>query len=400
MRTDETVLSLGSQIVRLSCLIALFSCARSTDPTPPSSTVNADLLNQVIENHASGVYQSWVNVHEAAQTLDEAIQVFVNAPSEETLSVAKEAWIAGRILYGPTEVFRFQGGPIDGPDGPEGLINAWPLDEAYIDYSVDVPTSGIIQDVVSWGEITPELLVELNERDGEENIATGWHAIEFLLWGQDLDPDGPGARPHTDYLVDGGTDNADRRAAYLQITSALLVAHLAPLVEAWEPERTDNYRATFVADPEVALASILTGMGMLAGDELAGERITVAWETFDQEDEQSCFSDTTHLDIIGNASGIQQAWTGTLGGTEGPGPVDWLEAHDPDTATEMESALHQMMTAVEAIPVPFDSAIRATDEGPQNNNAVEMAIRALEHQAQITIQSAEALGLRINLEGG
>jgi putative iron-regulated protein len=377
----------------------MVSCARSSPLPAESQPSESSLLSRVAENHAEGVYQSWLAVHLAAVELDLAVQELVEGPSEATLSRAREAWTAGRALYGPTEVFRFQGGPIDGPEGPEGLINAWPLDEAYIDYSIDVPTSGIIQDVVTWGEITPELLVELNERDGEENIATGWHAIEFLLWGQDLDPQGPGSRPHTDYSMGGGALNADRRAAYLQVTTALLVSHIEPLVQAWEPDQTDNYRARFVADPEAALGSILTGMGMLAGDELAGERIAVAWETRDPEDEQSCFSDTTHLDIIGNASGIQQAWMGTLAGSEGPGPAVWLESLSPEAALAMKDSLTQMMAAVEAIPAPFDQAIQAPDDSPERA-AVEQAIEALEAQAAATVTASEVLGLRINLEGG
>ena len=397
---DGVVLGTGS-VRGLWCaawLASIVGCAKTPSPGVPPQT-DLSLLSEVVENHAEGVYQSWKGVHLAAVELELAVQEFVEGPSEETLEQARSAWIDGRELYGPTEVFRFQGGPIDGPEGPEGLINAWPLDEAYIDYSIDVPTSGIIQDVVTWGQITPELLVELNERGGEENIATGWHAIEFLLWGQDLDPQGPGARPHTDYLIDGGAPNADRRAAYLKVTTALLVSHLEPLVQAWEPDRTDNYRARFVADPEAALGSILTGMGMLAGDELAGERMAVAWETRDPEDEQSCFSDTTHLDIIGNASGIQQAWTGALAGSAGPGPADWLESLAPEAALAMEASLVQMMAAVEAIPAPFDQAIQAPDDSP-DRVAVEHAIESLERQAQATVAASEVLGLQINLEGG
>jgi putative iron-regulated protein len=53
--------------------------------------------------------------------------------------------------------------------------------------------------------ITPSLLAEtLHEADGvEANVATGYHAIEFLLWGQDLNGHGVGAgnRPWTDYAA-------------------------------------------------------------------------------------------------------------------------------------------------------------------------------------------------------
>ena len=80
-------------------------------------------------------------------------------------------------------------------DGPEGLINAWPLDEAYIDYVEGDPAAGVVNDPDTYPTIDAELLTSLNEQGGEANISTGWHAIEFLLWGQDLSTDGPGDAP-------------------------------------------------------------------------------------------------------------------------------------------------------------------------------------------------------------
>ena len=59
----------------------------------------------------------------------EALGRFAAAPSGAGLVSARETWLAAREWYGLTEAFRFYGGPIDGDDGPEGRINAWPLDE-------------------------------------------------------------------------------------------------------------------------------------------------------------------------------------------------------------------------------------------------------------------------------
>ena len=93
----------------------------------------------------------------AAEALHDAIDAFVAGPTDATLQAAKDAWLAGRRLYGPTEVFRFYDGPIDNPDdGPEGQINAWPMDEAYVDYADGDPEAGIVNDVASVPEITDE----------------------------------------------------------------------------------------------------------------------------------------------------------------------------------------------------------------------------------------------------
>ena len=120
----------------------------------------------------------------------------------ENLDAAKEAWLTARDEYGPTEAFRFYGGPIDNEEtGVEGLVNAWPLDEAYIDYVDGDPEAGIVNNPDEHPTIDADALVAANEQGGEANVSTGWHAIEFLLWGQDLSADGPGARPVEDYTT-------------------------------------------------------------------------------------------------------------------------------------------------------------------------------------------------------
>src|SRR3546814_14365009 len=92
------------------------------------------------------------------------------------------------------------------------------------DWSSDVCSSDLIRlngKTVDASKITKQLLAETLQEFGgvEANVATGYHAIEFLLWGQDLNGTGPGAgeRPWTDYSRAACTHgNCDRRAAYLR----------------------------------------------------------------------------------------------------------------------------------------------------------------------------------------
>jgi len=137
-----------------------------------------------------------------------AINAFLANPSAETQQTAQKAWRAAREFYGTTEAFRFYGGPIDDDNGPEGRINAWPMDESFVDKVEGNAEAGLINDRSF--AISKEAIAGQNERGGEENIATGYHAIEFLLWGQDLRTTGPGNRAFTDF-VDGKAPNADRR---------------------------------------------------------------------------------------------------------------------------------------------------------------------------------------------
>src|SRR4029077_6404746 len=109
----------------------------------------------------------------------------------------------------------------------------------------------------------------------QTNVSTGYHAIEFLLWGQDLKGliGGAGERPASDYDPSACTHgNCARRAAYLKAASDLLGLDME--------EITADWRAGGKAGAELlakgndgALAEILTGLGSLTFGEMAGERM-------------------------------------------------------------------------------------------------------------------------------
>ncbi|MEZ4408376.1 MAG: imelysin family protein [Polyangiales bacterium] len=250
-------------------------CGASDDGASTPSAVPSAEAAPVVARYVAGVRGSYEQTAQAATAMQTAVGAFLDAPSEQTLTAARQAWIAAREPYGQTEAFRFYGGPIDdeAAGNLEGRINAWPMDENFVDYVMGMPGSGIINDLAGTPTITRDALVMANERGGEENIATGWHAIEFLLWGQDMNANGPGARPYTDYLTSGGTAaNQERRREYLRLVTAQLVDDLTTVRDAWAPGSTTNYAAGFGTDTTVALRRMLTGMGSLSGAELAGER--------------------------------------------------------------------------------------------------------------------------------
>ena len=359
---------------------------------------SVDDKHDVVENYAAGVHAAYEASLASATEMDAAIDALVATPTEATLEAAKQAWLAARDDYGLTEAFRFYGGPIDDEEtGPEGLINAWPLDEAYIDHVEGDETAGIVNDPDTYPTIDAELITSLNEQGGEANISTGWHAIEFLLWGQDLSADGPGARPVADYTE---AAHADRRLTYLTVTSDLLLEHLRQLVEAWEPD-ADNYRTQFVAqEPDAALSDIITGVGELTRGELAGERMSVAYEERSQEDEHSCFSDNTTADLVANAKGIQMVITGTYPGAagEGPGLMTLIESADEEAASALTSSLTAAVAALEAIPAPFDQHLAdgVPDDDP-GRASVLAGIDALDVQADALVAAAESIGVTVEV---
>ena len=376
--------------------VYLVSC--SPEKNISAKVENLDLA-QVVKTYSEIVYSTYVDSHAAAKKMSKSINEFLDSPSEQSFIAAKESWISARLPYLQTEVYRFYGGPIDDEDGPEGLLNAWPMDEAYVDYVKGAPDSGIINDDKAYPEITKDLLISLNEKDGEENISCGYHAIEFLLWGQDFQTNGPGERPHTDYTT---AANADRRKEFLKITVSLLLENLESLVNEWVPSKA-NYRSNFLKeDSLVAIQKILSGMTLLSGFELAGERLLVAYESRAQEDEHSCFSDTTHNDAIYDIVGIINVWSGTykaLDGTkiEGPGIRALATDQDPALGSKIDKALMSALDKSKAIPTPFDQAILAKD-GSESRKAIINLIEELENVADGFVTIAKNSGINVSKE--
>ena len=361
---------------------------------PLGAQAQARVDAQAVSRHYAALVQaSYEDAFGAAQALQQAVTAFTAAPSAEGLAAARQAWLAAREWYGQTEAFRFYAGPIDDDKGPEGRLNAWPLDESYVDYVKGKPTAGFINDrkVV----ISKANLMRLNERGGEENIAAGWHAIEFLLWGQDQDPNGPGKRSFEDY-VDGKAPNADRRRLALQTMTELLIDDLRGLVAAWAPEAR-NYRAGFERGGQESVRRIIVGLGSLSRGELAGERMEVALNTQDQEDEHSCFSDNTHRDVVTNALGIRNVWTGEYRRRDGsllqgPSLRQLVAQADPALAERATTQIATSVSRAEAIPAPFDRAIIGGKDAP-GRQKIQATIDSLVQQSKDLVAAANAVGI-------
>lgn len=387
--------ALTTALVLSSVSLAVFpALAASAAPTPTSAASHLGAVSPatVAGHYATLVHANYSDTLAAAKDMHTAVAAFVKAPSAEGMQQARKAWLAAREFYGQTEAFRFYGGPIDDDNGPEGQINAWPMDEAYVDYVQGKPKAGMVNNPKL--KITKAALLKANERGGEENISTGWHAIEFLLWGQDLSETGSGNRSFEDYVVGKGA-NAERRTRYLSVATELLVDDLSGLVKAWAPNNAKNYRAKFEKGGQESVRKIIVGLGSLSRGELSGERMEVALNSQDQEDEHSCFSDNTHRDIATNAKGIQNVWLGQYqqrdGSTlQGPSLRDLVAAKDAALAEKTTAQVSASVAGAEAIPAPFDQAIA---KGAAGRPAIEKTVASLVAQSELLTASASAVGI-------
>jgi putative iron-regulated protein len=328
--------------------------------------------------------------------------------------------LISRESYGQTEAFRLSNGPIDAEEGwvadsygaLEGQLNAWPLDENMIDYTIDADgkrTSGNIIDtvgkfnpggedstVVDVTKITVDAITALNENGGEANVATGYHAIEFLLWGQDQDysnflKDGITSGPLTagNRLLSDFTSDKDapRRLAYLQAAANKIVADLEVIKGAWNKDINGTnglYRAAFLGnltgdeaakniDSKEALKQVIAGLGVFIKSELANERIAVAVLTPSEEDEHSCFSDNTHRDILTNYLGFKNLLTSTYNGKKYG--VALIDAVDSDS----KSRITKLMSSVEA-------KINSIDEIAKTKEHFDYQIKPTSSQAKVIVK--------------
>ena len=359
-----------------------------------------------------------------ARSLSAAIDAMIAAPTADTLSAARDAWRAARVPYQQTEAFRFGNAIVD---DWEGKVNAWPLDEGLIDY-VD-PSYGTESDenvlytanvianpnftlngaTIDASVITTELIADkLQEAGGiEANVATGYHAVEFLLWGQDLNGTGPGAgnRPATDFdpkACTGG--NCERRVAYLQAAVGLLVGDLAWMADQWT-EAGEARKAL----GDTGVAAILTGMGSLSYGELAGERIKLGLLLHDPEEEHDCFSDNTHNSHYYDVVGIRNVYLGRyerVDGSEvsGASVSDLVKAKSPEADAALRQALDRTVEAAEALRrraaggEAYDQMIGEGNE--DGNKAVDALVAALTAQTRAIEGAVQALGLSaIQFEG-
>jgi putative iron-regulated protein len=345
-----------------------------------------------VKTYAAIAGASYADAVTSARALAGAIDGLLAGPSPATLDGARRAWLAARKPYAQTEVFRFCDGPID---GLENWINTWPIDENYVESGASGERMGLLDDSGRYPELSAEVLASLNMQEGETSVSTGFHVLEFLLWGRDENPAGPGDRPYTDFLEDG-LQLRERRRSYVRSAAALLVVQLEQVAGAWAADGVANYRAQLLAQPPaVALGRAVKGMGSLSGPELSGERLTVPYETKNQENEHSCFSDSTHADLVGDALGIQNLCLGRYrraGGSSvtGLGVCEALETLAPEPAARLRRQTAASLAALQAIPEPFDRAILGTDEA-EGRVAIASAIEALRAQTDTLALLAQAL---------
>ncbi len=405
--------------------------APSTPPaaaSAPAPKAAAPKQRDVVVFYADLAQAMYTNSYLAAKEMQVAINAFIANPSADTQLAARNAWKKARDPYQITEGFRFGNSIVD---DWEGNVNAWPLDEGLIDY-VDTKSYGTSSDenplytaniiaskslrigkkTIDLTKITPQLLHQLNSAAGvEANVASGWHAVEFLLWGKDLHGTarGAGERPWTDYDLKNCTNkNCDRRAEYLRVATDTLVSDLKEMSDDWGAKGKARV-ALLKKKDKAGLAVIFTGLGSLTYGELAGERMKLGLLLHDPEEEQDCFSDNTHNSHYYDEIGIQDIYYGRftkIDGTtmSGPSVADLVRAADPKIADEIDAKMKEALAKLKVIKDTADSGemfydMMLAEGNDKGNKMIQDGVDALVAQAHAIERGVAALKIQIKVEG-
>lgn len=363
-------------------------------------------------NYVEMAYAAYQDSLNSALILQKSIQELLATPTNERLAAAKNAYKLARIPYQQTEIMRWDtditiasdlqknGGPVS-VDEWEGQVNAWPLDEQAIDYVQGNGDAGIINKKEG-APISIDYLISQNGVGGEANVTTGFHAIEFLLWGQDLNGTnaGAGQRSVDDFKSDASgqcsANNCDRRRAYLEAVTQLLVTDLEVMSREWSPtaaKQSGSLAYNFLTSKD-AIRYMLFAMKSMATDELASARMNEGLDGRDPEQEHDCFSDLSHLAIYYNFQGIRNAFYGGYQTTAGKYVTgaslgDYIHQQSPaifkefdDAFNGIEQNMHIVFAAGEkkSDPIRFDQIIAQPDDAIERSAAINALYQLVDLQ--------------------
>lgn len=353
----------------------------------------ADAIDAVLRQHARLAHATWHDCLVLARRLQKAVEDFLANPAEKRLQQARRAWLDARPWQ--AQAVALVDDVSDEDRRRRARINPWPMDEGVVDYVEGDDGSGLISDIDV--PLTRERLLALHRHDADEHVVLGWHAIEFMLWGQDTRDDGPGERPHTDF-IEGERAHAGRRRQYLSLVSRMLVDDLQAQERAWAPGVAGNAHARFVTGGARALQRLLGALVHASGNELGAGQVEAVLASQDPEDEQSTFADASHLDLAFGVLGVQNVWWGRYRPLAGPrlqgaSPAALLHAADPALAMRLDGQMELSLALAQGIRPPFEQLVLA-DEGSTAHQQLKGLLESLQLQSRDLARVAGALGLK------
>ena len=312
-------------VLRLICAISLVCLAACS----PKQTEEASKPSTVIKFDSSAfsaqvgieAYTSLSRANRSAQVMDSKLASFMHHPNPMSQEEITQSWRQAYDDFLASLIFAYL--PIqDPPDWHTQRIaysdllvqlDSWPIEGGYIDYIQGYPFSGIVNDLTL-------VIDEKNIRSQHgftdpSNASLGYHAIEFMFWGQE------GKRSAHDFFPQENTapvpindaeeslhnddeqdindeglrhageslhipQNHNRRRQYTKLLSEILQKDLHRIQRRWEV--SSGYYAQLLqqSSPENTLQAALIAGQRFISEELLQKRFQLTSSEFSNSSQQ------------------------------------------------------------------------------------------------------------------
>ena len=305
------------------------ACSKDNGPTEPTENNDYSLIVSDFANKV--VVAIYADLSTQAETLNSAVTLYRDSPSQENLNATCEAWKATRAPWESGEAFLF------GPAAYLSLdpsMDSWPLDKAQLD---EVLKSDF--------ELTPEFI-----RDGLGASLRGFHTIEFLLF-----KDG---QPRIT------ADVTDREKEYLVAATQVLFDDASTLYGEWSSGFANEFAnagksGSRYGSQVQAVQEIIEGIIGIA-DEVGNGKIYEPYSTKNVLSVESWYSWNSLNDFQNNIKSIQNAYEGNYqNGTSGTGLGGFVKEKDAALDAKVKQQITAAYTAIGEIPHPFRNNLNA-----------------------------------------
>lgn len=335
IQISRPLIALTLSLILAACDWPQQQSQEKATPAPASIDAQAFAAQAGLE-----AYTGLSRASQSAQVVDSKLASFLYHPNPMTHGELKQAWRQAYDDFLRAMVFAYL--PIQDP--PEWYskhiayrdlltqLDSWPIQGGYIDYVPGYPFSGIVNDLTL--VIDEQTLRNQHLFTDNSNASIGYHALEFMLWGDngersphDFFPqentapvllnEGEHNHENSEAGLDQGTEpapevhahteetnqpgmpepqNHNRRRQYVQVISEVLQKDLIRVQRRWEP--STGYYAQLIqqSTPDNTLQAALIAAQRLISEEILNKRFTL---------ESSEFSASSARDIEMLLHGLQ-----------------------------------------------------------------------------------------------
>lgn len=317
-------------MIRLIVAISLTFLAACTPKQPdamPKQSASIEIDASTFSAQVGIVaYTSLSRASQSAQVMDSKLASFMYHPNPMSQEEITQSWRQAYDDFLYTLIFSYL--PIqDPPDWhTQGIsyddlliqLDSWPIEGGYIDYIPGYPFSGIVNDLAL--DIDEKNLRSQHGFTDPTNASLGYHAIEFMFWGQEgnrsahdffpqentapvpiNDTEGNSHNYDEQDITADGTavhtpQNHNRRRQYTKLLSEILQKDLHRVQRRWEPSNGYYSQLLLQSNPENTLQAAFIAGQRFISEELLQKRFQLISSEFSNSSQQDMHALLTGLE--------------------------------------------------------------------------------------------------------